>query len=122
MLGTATRTVKELIAFIKAVANDPRIPERDKTVLMALLALVLSPIDLIPDWIPVFGMLDDFVIVAVVLDYFFNHLDQQILLSHYPWGMKSYVRIRKTAQLVALATPGFIKDKIWSYKPSVYDR
>ncbi|HEX4922917.1 MAG TPA: YkvA family protein [Bdellovibrionales bacterium] len=116
------KTIKELIAFIKAVANDPRIPERDKTVLLALLALVISPVDLIPDWIPFFGQLDDFVIVAIVLDYLFNHLDQQILLSHYPWGMKSYVRIRKTAQLVAQITPSWVKNKIWSFKPSVYDR
>jgi uncharacterized membrane protein YkvA (DUF1232 family) len=114
------KTIKELIAFLKAVSTDARIPERDKAVLVACIALIISPIDLIPDWIPIIGWMDDFVILAIVLDYFFNHLDQDILLSHYPWGMKSYVRLRKSAQLVAAMTPSFIKGKIWKFKPDVY--
>ena len=67
------------------MAKDERIPDRDKALLVALVALVISPSDLIPDWIPLFGMLDDIVIIAIVLDYLFNRLDQDILLSHYPW-------------------------------------
>jgi len=114
------KTIKELIAFIKAVSTDERIPERDKRVLLTLLALVASPVDIIPDWIPLFGVLDDIVIVAIVLDYLFNHLDQEILLSHYPWGMKSYLRIRRVARSIAVLTPGFVKNRIWKFKPSVY--
>lgn len=116
------KTIKELIEFLKAVSTDPRIPERDKAILVACIALIISPIDIIPDWIPIIGWMDDFVILAIVLDYFFNHLDQDILLSHYPWGMKSYVRIRKAAQLVASMTPPVIKGKIWKFKPDVYQK
>ena len=114
------KAVKDLIEFVKAVARDSRIPERDKKVLIGLIALILSPIDLIPDWIPVLGVLDDIVIIAIVLDYLFNRLDQEILLSHYPWGMKSFVRVRKVARIVAVLTPSVIKDKIWKFKPAVY--
>jgi uncharacterized membrane protein YkvA (DUF1232 family) len=113
---------KESISFIKNVANDPRIPEADKKILLVLVALIVSPFDLIPDWIPVFGQLDDVVILAVVLDYFFNHLDQEILLSHYPWGMKSFVRLRKTARFVAMLTPGWVKTRVWEFKPSIYHK
>ena len=111
---------KDLIQFIKEVAGDERIPERDKKVVLAMLALVISPFDLIPDWIPIIGVLDDLVLIALILDYFFNILDQEILLSHYPWGMKSFVRIRRAARIIALLTPGFIKNRIWKYQPSVY--
>ncbi|MEQ1876488.1 MAG: DUF1232 domain-containing protein [Bdellovibrionia bacterium] len=114
------KTIKELIAFLKAVATDPRIPAQDKAVIATCLALIVSPIDLIPDWIPIIGWIDDFVILAIVLDYFANHLDQDIILSHYPWGMKSYVRLRKGAQLIASMTPSVVKGKIWSFKPDVY--
>ncbi len=112
--------IKELIQFIKAVATDDRIPERDKRVILALLALVISPVDIIPDWIPVFGVLDDVAIVAIILDYLFNHLDQEILLSHYPWSLKSYTRVRQMAQTIARLTPPFVKRRIWKFKPSVY--
>lgn len=112
--------LSDLKGFIQNVAQDGRIPERDKKILLVLLALIVSPIDLIPDWIPIVGILDDLVILAVVLDYFFNHLDQEILLSHYPWGMKSYLRTRRVARVVATLTPQWIKSKIWAFKPSIY--
>lgn len=114
------RWLKELIGFLKSVSADTRIPERDKATLVVLLALVVSPIDIIPDWIPLIGVIDDLIILAIVFDYLFNHLDQQILLSHYPWGMKSYVSIRRMARFIAVLTPEFIKRRIWQYQPPVY--
>lgn len=111
--------VQAVIQFIRDVAHDPRIPERDKTVLLAMVALIVSPFDLIPDWIPVFGMLDDIVILALILDYLFNVLEADILLSHYPWGMKSFARLRRAARAVALITPAVLKEKIWKYKAPV---
>jgi len=109
-----------LVTFIKNVANDERIPSRDKKILLALMALVVSPIDLIPDWVPVFGLIDDVVILALVLDYFFDVLDQEIILTHYPWDMKSYVWLRRAARTVALMTPRILKERLWAYKPDIY--
>jgi uncharacterized membrane protein YkvA (DUF1232 family) len=111
---------KDLISFLRNVANDERIPARDKKLVLALIALILMPFDIIPDWIPVIGVLDDLILMALILDYFFNVLDQEILLSHFPWSMKTFARIRWGARLIALLTPNFIKDKIWKYKPSVF--
>lgn len=113
---------KQLIKFIKDVAADERIPTRDKRVLLALVALVISPFDLIPDWIPIIGLMDDLVLLAIVLDYFFNVLEQDILLSHYPWGMKSFVSLRRSARFISFLTPGFVKNKIWKYEASPYRR
>jgi len=112
--------LKKLTEFIKTVVQDERIPPRDKKVLLGLLALVISPIDLIPDWIPVIGLLDDIIYIALILDYLFNILDQEILLSHYPWGMKSFANLRRVARTIATITPPFIKNRIWKYQPSVY--
>lgn len=111
---------KNILQFLKDVANDERIPPQDKKVLLALIALLISPFDLIPDWIPVLGQLDDLVIIALILDYFFNKLDSEILLSHYPWGMKSFASLRRYARFVAMLTPGMLKNKIWSYQGSPY--
>ena len=110
----------DLKDFIKNVASDDRIPERDKKVIIAMLGLVLSPIDLIPDFIPVFGILDDLIILSLILDYFFDVLDQNILLSHYPWGMKSFVRIKKFAHVFSVFVPKFLKKKLWKYVGSPY--
>lgn len=112
--------LKELFKFIQDVANDNRIPSTDKKKLLIILALIVSPIDLIPDWIPIIGWVDDFILLGVVLDYFFNYLDKDLLLSHFPWTMKSFLRLQRGARVVTWFTPSWIKNKIWSYKPSAY--
>lgn len=114
------KVFRNLVVFIKDVSKDPRIPDRDKVVLAALVALIISPFDIIPDWIPVFGLLDDIVILALVLDYLFRVLDSELLLSHYPWGMKSFLRIKRASTFISKLAPGFLKDRLWSYTQSPY--
>ena len=112
---------QNLKTFLTETANDERIPSRDKKVLIAMVALLVSPLDIIPDWIPVFGLLDDLVILALISDYFFSVLDQNILLSHYPWGMKSFARIKRVARFLAFFVPNIIKDNLWKYTRDPYN-
>jgi uncharacterized membrane protein YkvA (DUF1232 family) len=111
---------KKLKDFIQQVAQDERIPGRDKKIILGLLALLISPFDIIPDWIPIFGVLDDVMIIAIILDYFFRVLDSRILLSHYPWGMKSFSQLRWLARISSFLVPNFIKKKLWSYVGDPY--
>lgn len=111
---------KDLKKFLLDVGNDKRIPARDKKIVLALIALVISPIDLIPDWIPVLGLLDDIIILSIILDYFFRVLDSNVLLSHYPWGMKSFVRLKGIARGMEFFIPRFIKKRLWQYVGEPY--
>ena len=111
---------KELKDFLKNVAHDERIPARDKKILLAMIALLFSPIDILPDWIPIFGQLDDLIIISIILDYFFKVLDSNVLLSHFPWDMKAYARLKSIANLTQFFVPRFIRKKIWSYVGAPY--
>lgn len=106
--------------FLQDVANDQRIPERDKKIVLAMIFLIVSPVDLIPDWIPFFGILDDLVIMALIMDYFFSVLDHQVILSHYPWGMKSFVTLRKGSKFFSSIIPRSIRSIIWKYEKGPY--
>ena len=57
--------VKRDAVAVWIAARDPRVPWYAKVVAGAVAAYALSPIDLIPDFIPVLGYLDDLVIVPV---------------------------------------------------------
>jgi len=57
------QTVKRDVVAIWIAARDPRVPWYAKTLGAAVAAYALSPIDLIPDFIPVLGYLDDLIIV-----------------------------------------------------------
>ncbi len=59
------RSVKRDVMTLYLAAGDPRVPWHAKVVAMAVAAYALSPIDLIPDFVPVLGYLDDVVIVPL---------------------------------------------------------
>ena len=57
--------IKRDVVALWIAARDPRVPLTAKLVAGAVAAYALSPIDLIPDFIPVLGYLDDIVIVPL---------------------------------------------------------
>jgi uncharacterized membrane protein YkvA (DUF1232 family) len=59
------RSVKRDVIALWLAARDPRVPWYAKAVAAAVAAYALSPIDLIPDFIPVVGYLDDLIIVPL---------------------------------------------------------
>ena len=59
----------DCIVLLKRLLGDPRVPRRAKVALGLLIPYLASPIDLIPDFIPVLGQLDDAALVAVALAY-----------------------------------------------------
>ena len=58
-------TIKRDVLALWLAARDPRVPWYAKAIAAAVAAYALSPIDLIPDFIPVLGYLDDLVIVPL---------------------------------------------------------
>ena len=61
--------VPDCLVLFRRLVGDPRVPRRKKIVLAALVPYLAMPIDLVPDFIPVAGYLDDAVLVALVLRY-----------------------------------------------------
>lgn len=59
------RTLKRDVAALWIAARDPRVPWYAKALAGAVAAYALSPIDLIPDFIPVLGYLDDLLLVSL---------------------------------------------------------
>ena len=61
------RRFTQEIAFYRRVLNHPLTPRAAKRLLGAAIAYAVSPIDLIPDFIPVIGHLDDVIIVPLLI-------------------------------------------------------
>src|SRR5262245_51918502 len=59
------RALKRNVVAVYLAARDPRVPWYAKVVAAAVAAYALSPIDLIPDFVPVLGYLDDVILVPL---------------------------------------------------------
>ena len=59
--------IPDCIVLFTRLAREPRVPRGRKLLLLALIGYLALPFDLVPDFIPVAGQLDDAIIVALVL-------------------------------------------------------
>jgi uncharacterized membrane protein YkvA (DUF1232 family) len=59
--------IPDCIVLVGRLARDPRVPRSRKLLLLGLVGYLALPFDLVPDFIPVAGQLDDAIIVALVL-------------------------------------------------------
>jgi len=72
------------VTLLRRLRGDPRVPRSAKIALAIAALWVISPIDLIPEFLPVIGPLDDVVIVALALRYAGRRVPESVLLEAWP--------------------------------------
>ena len=75
--------IPNLLSLLRGLIHDPRVGRFDKFLLVVAVAWVASPIDLIPEFIPVFGPLDDVVVVALILRRLVRHAGLEVVFDHW---------------------------------------
>lgn len=95
--------VRDLAAFIpdcvttvRRLRKDPRVPRRAKIAIVLAGIWVASPIDLIPEFIPVIGPLDDIIVVALALRYAGREVPRDVLLAAWPGDPRLIERLLGT--------------------------
>ena len=73
---------KKEIKFYQAILKDPRTPKLSKFFLGLAVGYALNPIDLIPDFIPVLGYLDDLIIVPGLIFIAMRLIPKKLLEEH----------------------------------------
>ncbi|MHB1089865.1 MAG: YkvA family protein [Ilumatobacteraceae bacterium] len=102
---------RELAAFLPACATTmrrlrrhPAVPRSARWLTVFALIWVISPIDLIPEFLPVIGPLDDVVVVALVLRYVARRIPPEVLFEAWPGEP------RLLARLIGRDVPPFTAD------------
>lgn len=109
----ALRNVPMLGKLLVGLARDPRVPRRNKLIFGAIAIYLVAPIDIIPDFIPGIGRIDDIILVALALDGMLNKVPQEVLKEHWE-GEEDVLDMIQT--LLGVATdlvPDRIKDKMF---------
>jgi uncharacterized membrane protein YkvA (DUF1232 family) len=91
--------VPNLTRLFAGLMRDPRVPRRAKVVLGATAVYLASPLDLIPEFIPIVGSLDDAIIAAVVLRYVVRASSKEIVAEHWQGDPATLRRILALARV-----------------------
>jgi uncharacterized membrane protein YkvA (DUF1232 family) len=89
--------IPDCIVLCSRLLGDPRVPRRRKALLVALAGYLALPFDLVPDFVPVAGQLDDAVLVALVLRSLLRGGGESLVREHWPGPERSLSLVLRLA-------------------------
>ena len=101
-LKDKARKLKTEITTLYYVYQDPKLGLLPKIIILFTLGYALSPIDLIPDFIPVLGYLDDLVIVPALISLSIKLIPEEICASAREKAIKEPIKLKKNNWFFAL--------------------
>jgi uncharacterized membrane protein YkvA (DUF1232 family) len=123
-IRSAVDMVRKLPTYARLVwglARDPRVPAAPKLLLAGIAGYLLMPLDIIPDFLPVLGQLDDVAVVLLGLELFIRAAPQNVVDEHLGRIAKGHDDLaHDTAQVQALLGDRF--DAIRANLDRILDR
>jgi uncharacterized membrane protein YkvA (DUF1232 family) len=101
MLSRLPSDLQNLKSLAIGLAKDPRVPRRNKLIFAGVLAYLVMPVDLVPDWLPGIGKLDDLIMLCLAIDSMLNHIPETVTDDYWKGDRTTLNSIRRT---VATAT------------------
>jgi uncharacterized membrane protein YkvA (DUF1232 family) len=95
--------------LLARLVRDPRVPARNKATLLLATAYVVSPIDLIPDFVPGLGQLDDLVVAALALNQMLNDVPEEVVRENWDGEQDVLEVIREVLRQSTSYVPGPVK-------------
>jgi len=100
--------IPKVLGLLINLVRDPRVSMGEKAILGATVAYVLNPVDLVPDWVPFLGMVDDIYLVALAIMRLLLRTDEAVIREHWH-GPGDVIAIMKQVAEIAVA---FLPHKI----------
>ena len=112
------RAIKRDVVALYIAARDPRVPWYAKAAAAAIAAYALSPIDLIPDFIPVLGYLDEVILLPVAISLVIKMIPDPLMTEFREEAQRRFERPTSrvaAAAIIALwiAAAGFLLWALW---------
>jgi len=105
--------VPRLALLVPKLMTDERVPRRTKLALAGLAAYIVSPWDLIPDFIPGVGQLDDAIVLLLFVDGVLNQVEDKVLLEHWTGEVATLRRVQKFSRTVSRLAPQQLKTYVF---------
>jgi uncharacterized membrane protein YkvA (DUF1232 family) len=92
------RLVPDAIVLVRRLWGDPRVPRRTRWLLRAVAVYLVLPIDLVPDFVPVAGQLDDAIVVGLALRAVVRAAGPEVVAAHWPGPPEGLAIIRRLSR------------------------
>jgi uncharacterized membrane protein YkvA (DUF1232 family) len=87
--------IPNVVLLFKDLLKDPRVPRSSKALLVGTVAYIVSPVDLLPDFVPFIGQVDDALLAAVVLRHFVHSAGPEVIRQHWRGDSASLDRLSR---------------------------
>jgi uncharacterized membrane protein YkvA (DUF1232 family) len=98
--------IPNVVKLLARLVRDPRISIRRKAFAAAALAYVVSPIDLIPDFVAALGQIDDLFVAAIALNHLVAGAGRDVIEEHWDGSIDALDLVLATVQWGAEIIPG----------------
>jgi uncharacterized membrane protein YkvA (DUF1232 family) len=96
---TLATLIPNLLSLFRGLVRDPRVPLGSKVLLWFAVLWMASPIDLLPEFLPVVGPLDDAVVAALVLRHLVQAAGEDVVREHWRGDPRTLDRILRVASI-----------------------
>ncbi len=97
------RQLPQYVRLLGGLITDPRVALTDKLLVAGAIAYIVMPIDLIPDFIPFFGEIDDLYILVLALQRLIANAGRPVLLAHWAGDVRDLADLNLRGALTAAA-------------------
>jgi uncharacterized membrane protein YkvA (DUF1232 family) len=116
-VGRITRDARNVARLAQGLATDPRVPARNKLIFAGVAAYVVMPVDLIPDWLPGIGRLDDLIMLCVAVDSMLNHVPKAVLDTYWEGDQKVLDGVRSVVSTAVEFVPPQLMRTLYPSEP-----
>lgn len=94
------------------LVRDPRVPRKSKAVFLFVSGYLVSPLNFIPNFIPVVGEVEDAILAAVALDAMLNQVPEEIVREHWEGDENVIETIREVVSMGSAFLPSRLRSKL----------
>jgi uncharacterized membrane protein YkvA (DUF1232 family) len=105
--------VPRIALLVPRLLADDRVPTRTKVALGGLALYLASPWDIIPDFIPGLGQLDDAIVLLIFVDAVLNQVDDAVLLEHWTGEVDTLRLVQSFSHSLSKWTPSELKNYLF---------
>lgn len=104
-IAAAIRHLPNLVKLVFRLLTDARVSRFDRALFATVIAYVLAPFDLLPDWLGIFGLTDDLYLVGLSLARLVRRAGPDVLLEHWQGSPKALGYLIESIERVGSLLP-----------------